>query len=110
MEGPLTDISEYVVERALRAMKANKVPGPSGVSSDLKFPGRTGITQLTKVSQQITSTKICPEEWKNSTRLPFSKGKRDPLQCGKYPGLRLLEHGMEVWENILEGRLKKILK
>ena len=28
LEGPMTDISEMEVERALRAMNANKTPGP----------------------------------------------------------------------------------
>ena len=90
VEGPMIDTSEVEVKRALRAMKANKAPGPSGISSDLlKFTGRTGITQITKVFQQIMYSEVCPEEWKDSTTLPFFKGKGDPLQCGKYRGLRL---------------------
>ena len=41
---PITDISEAEEETALRAMKANKAPGPSGASNDLlKFADRTGI-------------------------------------------------------------------
>ena len=32
------------------------------------------------------------------------------MQCGKYRGLRLLEHGMKLWEKILDGRLKDIVK
>ena len=34
------------------------------------------------------------------------KGKEDALQCGKYRGLRLLEHGMKIWERVLCERLK----
>ena len=106
-----SDISEVEVERALRAMKANKAPGPSGVTSDLlKFAGRTGIAQITNVFQKIMHSEVCPEEWKDSTTLPFFKGKGDPLQCGKYRGLRLLEHGMKLWEKILDGRLKDVVK
>ena len=37
-------------------------------------------------------------------------GEGDPLQCSKYRGLRVLEHGMELWEKILEGRLKEVVK
>lgn len=102
--------SEEEVEKVLRAMKANKAPGPSGVSSDmLKYAGVPGIQQMTKVFQRVMDTEICPEDWKNSTTLPFFKGKGDPLQCGKYRGLRLLEHGMKVWEKILDGRLKEVV-
>ena len=35
VKGPVLDVSEDEVEKAQRAMKTNKVPGPSGVSSDL---------------------------------------------------------------------------
>ena len=30
--------------------------------------------------------------------------------CGKYRGVRLLEHGMKLWEKILERRLRDIIK
>ena len=30
--------------------------------------------------------------------------------CGKYRGVRLLEHGMKLWEKILERRLRDIVK
>ena len=111
VEGPVLEVSEEEVEKALRAMKANKAPGPSGVSSDLlKHAGAPGIQQITRVFQKVMDTEIYPEEWSNSTTLPFYKGKGDPLQCSKYRGLRLLEHGMKVWEKILDGRLKEIVK
>ena len=111
VEGPLTDVSEAEVEMALKAMKVNKAPGPSGLSSDLlKFAGGTGVTQITRAFQQILRSEVYPEDWKDSTTLPFFKGKGDPLQCGKYRGLRLLEHGMKLWEKILDFRLKDVVK
>ncbi len=30
--------------------------------------------------------------------------------CGKYRGVRLLDHGMKLWEKILERRLRDIIK
>ncbi len=30
--------------------------------------------------------------------------------CGKYRGVGLLEHGMKLWEKILERRLRDIVK
>ena len=44
----------------------------------------------------------CPDDWKDSVTVPLFKGKRDPLNCGKYCGLRLLEHGMNT------GNVKQI--
>ena len=64
------------------------------------------LEQLTKVLQHIMDTEKSPAEWKDSSTIPIFKGKGDPLQCGKYRGLRLLEHSMKVWEKILDRRLK----
>ena len=49
-----------------------------------------------------------PDEWRNSLTIPIYKGKEDALQCGKYWGLRLLKHGMKVWERVLYERLKQV--
>ena len=49
-----------------------------------------------------------PDGWRNSLTIPLYKGKGDTLQCGKYRGLRLLEHGMKVWERVLNERLKQV--
>ena len=49
-----------------------------------------------------------PDEWRNSLTIPLYKGKRDALQCGKYRGLRLMEHSRKVWERVLNERLKQV--
>ena len=110
VEGPIIDVTEEEVRVAIRSMKANKAPGPSGISSDIfKHAGNAGIKQLTKAFQNIMNTEVCPEEWKDSTTVPIYKGKGDPLQCGKYRGLRMLEHGMKIWEKVLDRRLKSVI-
>ena len=35
VEGPILDVTEEEVGRAVTSMKANKAPGPSGLSSDV---------------------------------------------------------------------------
>ena len=35
-----------------------------------------------------------------------SKGG-DPVECGNFRGIKLLEHGMKMFEKILERRLRK---
>ena len=110
VEGPICEVTEEEVRVALRAMKPNKAPGPSGLTCDiLKVAGEPVVKQMTTVLQNIMLTEKCPSEWSHSTTIPIFKGKGDPLQCGKYRGLRLLEHGMKVWEKILDGRLKSIV-
>ena len=110
VEGPLQDVTMKEVEIALKSMKSNKAPGPSGLNSDiLKSGGNIVLEQLTKVLQHIMDTEESPDEWKDSVTIPLFKGKGDPLQCGKHRGLRLLEHSMKVWEKILDRRLKTIV-
>ena len=36
--------------------------------------------------------------------------KEDALTCGSYRGIKLLEHAMKVFERVIEGRLRKIVK
>ena len=50
-----------------------------------------------------------PEDWKNSVTVPFYKGKEDALECLKYRGIRLLVHGMKLFEKVLEERLRKLI-
>ena len=38
------------------------------------------------------------------------KGKGDPLDCGKYCGLRLLQHEIKIYEKKLDNRLKAVVK
>jgi len=46
-----------------------------------------------------------PEDWKSSVVLPIYKGKRDPIECGSYRGIKLLEHAMKVVKRIFEDRI-----
>ena len=42
-----------------------------------------------------------PEGLKSSIVLPVYKGKGDPVECGSYRGIKLLEHAMKVVERII---------
>jgi len=46
-----------------------------------------------------------PEDWKSSVVLRIYKGKGDPMECGSYRGIKLLEHAMKVGERIFEDRI-----
>ena len=82
---------------------------PSGMMSDLlKFAGATGMRELLRLFQGIMGREHAPDEWRTSLTIPLHKGKGDALQCEKYRGLRLLEHGMKVWERVLNEKLKQV--
>ena len=111
VKGPIEEITEEEVKKALKGMKTNKAPGPSGLPSDMiKYAGKSAIRELTKVFRDIVTREKSPEEWHRSTTVPLFKGKGDALECGGYRGLRLLEHGMKIWEKLLSDRLKEIIK
>jgi len=46
-----------------------------------------------------------PDDWKSSVELPIYNGKGDPVECGSYRGIKLLEHAMKVREKIFEHRI-----
>jgi len=51
---------------------------------------------------------VCiPEDWKSSVILPIYKGKGDPMECGSYRGIKLLEHAMKVVGRIFEHRIRQ---
>ena len=50
-----------------------------------------------------------PEEWKKSEIVPTYKQKGEPLECGNFRGIKLLEHGMKMFEKILERSLRKLI-
>lgn len=109
--GPIEDIKEAEVEKAVKSMKNRKAPCPSGMTSDMiKKAGKTGIKELTEVFQRIVREEKSPKEWRDNLTVPLHKGKGDALQCRNHRGLRILEHGMKIWEMILEQRLRKIVK
>ena len=79
------------------------------MTSDLlKFAGAMGVWEFLRVFQRIMGMEHAPDEWCNSLTIPLYKRKGDALQCGKYRGLWLLEHGMKVWERVLNERLKHV--
>ena len=107
-EGPILNIDQEEVTKALGKMKREKAPGPSGVTSDLlKYAGASGLEALTSVFQELMKEEVSPREWSVSLTLPLYKKKGDALLCGKHRGLRLLEHSMKIWEHILLARLKE---
>jgi len=48
-----------------------------------------------------------PEDWKSGVVLPIYKGKGDPLDCGSYRGIKLLEQAMKVVERVFEHRIRQ---
>ena len=110
IEGPLQAISYEEVDKALRKMKCGKAAGPSGVMSDqLKAGEEVVVEQLTDLCNQILIEGRIPDDWRRSTMKMLYKGKGDTLFPGAYRGIKLLEHGLKVFDRILDCRIRNIV-
>ena len=61
---------------------------------------RVGIVAMFSVNLFVSSSVV----------LPIYKGKGDPMECGSYRGIKLLEHAMKVIERIFEHRIRQQIK
>ena len=96
---------------ALRKMKEGKAAGPSEVVAEMiRAAEELGVEWMTDLCNTIIVEERIPEDWKRSILIPVYKGKGDPMECGSYRAIKLLEHAMKVVERVLERRIRKIVK
>ena len=62
-----------------------------------------------EILKRVLGEEQMPEEWKKGEIVPIYKQKGDPLVCGNFRGIKLLEHGMKMFEKIVERRLRKLI-
>ena len=109
VEDPLKEISGEEAQRALNGMKSGKALGPTGLAGDSQK--KAGIIgELPRILRYIVENGKIPEESKNSVTVPIYKRKGDALDCGKYKGIRLLEHVMKLFEKVLKEIQRKLIK
>ena len=107
-EGPADWIRMAEVRAVLKKMKRHKAPGLSGVVAEMIQATRDIGTQwILDLCNCIVKEGSIPEDWKSSVVLPVYKGKGDPMECGSYRGIKLLEHAMKVVERIFEQRIRQ---
>ena len=106
-EGPRCLISQAEVTSALLLSNRGKSTGRSGVAAELILASGTfGVEWLTDLCIDILEGLI-PSDWTLSAVVPLYTGKGDPLTCGSYRAIKLLEHAMKVYERILEKRVRE---
>ena len=111
VEGPRPRIAKDEVSESLKRAKAGKAAGPSGVAVEMiQASGEFGDQWLTDLFNAILDEGRIPTDWMNSILVPLFKGKGDPLVCGSYRAIKLLEQAMKVWERVLEARLRSQAK
>jgi len=89
-------------------MKRHKAAGLSGLTAEM-IQATKGIgTQWSlDLCNGIVKEGCIPEDWKSSVILPIYKGKGDPMECGSYRGIKLLERAMKVIERSFEHRIRQ---
>jgi len=73
----------------------------------IQATGGIGTQWISDLRNGIMKEGRIPENWKSSVVLPIYKGKGDPVECGSYRGIKLLEHAMKVVERIFEYRIRQ---
>jgi len=92
----------------LKKMKRHKAPALSGLVAEMiQATGDIGTQWILDLCNGIAKKGCIPEDWKSSVVLPIYKGKCDPMECGSYRGIKLLEHAMKVVERIFEHRIRQ---
>ena len=76
------------------------------VSEMLKAAGGFGSRWMTDLINNIDKEGCIPDDWRKSILVPVYKGKGDPLVCGSYRAIKLLEQPMKVLERVLEKRIR----
>ena len=76
------------------------------VTEMIQTTGDIGTRWILDLSNGIVKEGSIPEDWKSSVVLPIYKGKGDPMECGSYRGLKMLEHAMKVGR-IFEHRIRQ---
>jgi len=107
-EGPADCIRMAEVRAVLKKMKSHKAPGLSGLVAEMiQATGDVGTQWILDLCNSIVKEGSIPEDWKSSVVLPIYmyKGKRNPMDCGSYRGIKLLEHAMKVVKRIFEHRI-----
>ena len=72
--------------------------------------GDLAVEWMTDLCNSIIAEGRIPTDWSKSTLVPLYKGKGDPLECGSYRAIKLLEQGMKVMERVLEKRVRSQVK
>ena len=61
---------------------------------------------MTDLINNIVKEGCIPDDWRKSILVPVYKRKGDPLVCGSYRVIKLLEQPMKVFEKVLEKRIR----
>ena len=105
--GPRCLILEEEVAADIKGLKMGKAAGPTGVVSEMiREAGGFGSRWMTDLINNIVKEGCIPDDWRKRILVSVYKGKGDPLVCGSYRAIKLLEQPMKMLERVLEKRVR----
>ena len=66
----------------------------------MKAAGGFGSRWMTDLINNIVKEGCIPDNWRKSILVPVFKGKGDPIVCGSYRAINLLEQPMKMLESV----------
>jgi len=100
-EGPADCVGVDGVRAALKRMKKHGAPGLSGLVTEMmRATGDAGAQWILDLCNGVVKEGSVPGDWRSGVVLPVCRGRGDPMECGSYRGIKLLEHAMKVVEGI----------
>ena len=109
----ISQCTKYEVSRFTRYEAVNggakcRKWGLSGLVAEMiQATGDTGTQWILHLCNGTVKERSIPEDWKSSVVLPIYKGKGDPMECGSYRAIKLLEQAVKVVERIFEHRIRQ---
>lgn len=68
------------------------------------------VKWLRKLFNQLARNDSIPYEWTKSFLMPLYKGRGNRLNCGNYRGMKFMSQTMMMWERVIEGILRTMVK
>ncbi|KAK3560678.1 hypothetical protein QTP86_014529 [Hemibagrus guttatus] len=111
VEQKVDKIRKDEVRKDLKRMKSGKAVGPDDIPVEVwKCLGEAAVEFLTSLFNRVLESERMPEEWRRSVLVPIFKNKGDVQSCSNYRGIKLMSHTMELWERVVEARLRKVVE
>ena len=96
---------------AMGKMKKGKATGLTGIVTEMfQLLGKEGIKWMTELLNKVLEDEVIPEDWQKSILVPIYKQKGDILECNNYRGIKLMEHGIKIYERVLDKRLREVIQ
>ena len=110
IERPVEKVFCSEVREPIRKMKQGKATGLSETTTEVIVAGgRIAEEVMLQLCQRVSDGKGIPDKWKTSVVVPIFKGKGDVMNCGSYRRGKLLEHGLNIIERVLERRVRALV-